>query len=215
MTTAAKKEQKSVNAHSYPLTIYKDDHRNNHDFLKKHPNTVVLPYKTPKKIKPPHHQTSIDRHNPNTQTRSTHSVVRRSSPTHVAQNSVSINTIESHNDYELEDARYSSTNDEGDSSTYETENENSFLFHEIAAEEYDTETDLFEQPETERSAVYSGTANPFQPNTPPIDNITIDPSSFILQTDAADGSVTFKASILFDMGIDLDDYEVIVTHITT
>jgi hypothetical protein len=215
MNTAGNREQTSANAHAYSLTIYKDDHRNNHDFLKKHPNTVVLPYRTPKKIKPPHHQTSVDRHNPNTQTRSTHPSVRKSSPTHVAQNGVSVNTVESHNDYELEDARYSSTHDEGDSSTYETENENSFLFHEIAAEEYDAEIDLFEQPETERVAVYLGTDVNFEPNTPPIDTIKVDPNSFILQTDAQDGSVTFKASILFDMGIDLDDYEVIVTHITT
>ena len=44
--------------------------------------------------------------------------------------------------------------------------------------------------------------------------VTIDPTSFIVQKDAQDGSITLKASVMFDEMYNLEDYDIIVTHVS-
>jgi hypothetical protein len=213
MNTSGSREQKASNSHHQPITIYQDDHRNTHDFLSKHPGTVVLPSKTPKKTKPPHHQHPAKKHDPKSKTRVIHPSTRTNSPSHPAQNQTSIHTVDSDESNELEDMRYDTESDNESHTSYDSEVQNSFTFHEMTAEHYDPEQDYLTQPETERIEVRPGATNTLETNAPPIDDIVVDPNSFVLQTDAEDGSVTFKASVIFGGEYNLDDYEVIVTHI--
>jgi hypothetical protein len=212
MTSPIKKEQKSVNANQRPLIIYRDDHRNNHDFLSKHPHTQVLDHDAPKKHKKPHHHHSVHKHHPKTKTKPSHSSVHSLAPKMTAQNGNSLNNNDHDDDNELEESQTDQAN-ESDDSDNSHEQKNSFLFHEMAEEGYDPEADLFEQADSERLAVREGAMQEIGSNKLPIDNITIDPKSFVLQTDAQDGSVTFKASVLFDLDGEYEDYDVIVTHI--
>jgi hypothetical protein len=213
MNNSIRPEQKTVHSQHKPLTIYRDDHRNNHDFLAKNPYTKVLDKNAPKKHKKPQHHHSVHKHHPKTKTRPKHSSTT-SSPRMRNQDALSLNNNDHDDDNELENTLTDQTVDGDSNFSYDHETDNSFTFHEMAAEEYDAETDLKEQQESERLAVYPGSSVQPSSNFTPIDNITIDPNSFIIQKDAQDGSVTFKASVLFDTQQELDDYEVIVTHIT-
>jgi hypothetical protein len=212
MTTAGKPQQKSVSVHQQHLTIYKDDHRNNKEFLKKHPYTVVLDHKAPKKHKKPHEHSSVSKHHPNTKTKKTHPTTRSNSPQHNAPHQPELNTVESDDDFELEQAGIETNEDF--SSKEDSDSQGSFLFHEISHEDYDPEIDLLDQRDQVRSPVYAGTTEQPQTNLDPIDNVTVDASSFVLQKDAQDGSVSFKASVIFDFEDNLDDYDIIVTHIS-
>lgn len=214
MNQVGKPQQKSVSIHNTPLTIYRDDHRNNTDFLKKHPNTIVLPHDAPKKHKHPHHHHSAHKHDPKVKTKPSHSTVRSGGPRHGGPDKIGVNGVEHDDDYDLEYHDHETNNTQEEHTDYDSENENSFLFHEMAGEEYDPERDVFEQQDSEKNPVYSGAGITLETNTAPIDQIVVDPNSFVLQKDAQDGSVSFKASVVFDFGDELEDFDVIVTHIT-
>jgi hypothetical protein len=213
MTDPIKPQQKSPNFQTTPLIIYRDDHRNTHEFLSKHPHTRVIDRDAPKKYKKPNNHHSVHRHHPRTTTIPTHSSTV-TSPRMPAQRQTSLNNNDHDDANELESSSLDQAGNEDIDSGYDHEQENSFLFHEMASESHDPETDALIQVDSQRIASRPGTTESLDSIKSPIDNITIDPNSFILQTDAQDGSVTFKASLLFDVGDEYDDYDIIVTHIT-
>ena len=91
----------------------------------------------------------------------------------------------------------------------------SFTFHEIATEDYDLQTDLEIYGSEEDLIIMEGSMKESIPEIIPPANITIDSNSLMLQTDAQDGTVTFKASVQFSDEIDLSEYDIIVTQVTT
>lgn len=89
-----------------------------------------------------------------------------------------------------------------------------FDLDQIASEDYDPFKDMLTYPESVILSIPEGSNQESIPVDTPPQTVTIDPNSFIVQT-AADGSVTFKASVSYDIPSYLGDFEIVKTLSST
>lgn len=205
---------RQANAKDQIITITVDDHRNHPNFLSKNPGVKVVGKKGPANKKP-HQQSSVAASKTTAKSIHPQPSVAKPSPPHPAAGQSPIDNM-----YDRQ-AQTEAENDAAD--LYEDESEpddlsveNSFIFHEIAAESYDPESDSQYYPEFGEFAAVPGARYESVPDILMPISITVDPNSFELQTDAKDGTVSFKASLIFDNvdGINLDDFDIIISQVT-
>ena len=194
------------------VRIYKDDPRNNKQFLQEHPNYIILNKTKPRSQKKSGHH-PVQKHHHQVKSK------KHKSPgvkpiTHPGPNDTAVNGLYDPDDDELEeldsgiDLEGDDPQDHDDSDLY-----SQYLFHEAADEMNSPTSDHLTEHPPVATADYLGHATPYVPGVPTVTSIRIDPSSFIPQRDAADGSITMKASAYFDEFDDINDYDVIVTHV--
>jgi hypothetical protein len=202
-----------------PLTIYRNDPRNNADFLKKHPNTIVINKNSPHPVKKVGEHGSVSSHHPRSRTQTIHPKTAHPAPRSRAAGVVAPTIAVNHpDDAALEDPTVLEDleTEEGQSEQTDESGAKKFLFHELVGEEYDPAVDLDVRNDQEAVPAYDGAIVDHLPDIIPPVNISIDPNSFVLQADARDGTVSFKASVVFDDDdFPLDDYDIIVTQVTT
>ena len=202
----------NVHSNLRPLTIYRNDHRNNPHFLALHPNTIVLDRSAPRNVKKPHEHSSVSLHSPRTQTRAQHPTTQGRLPTPQNASDRLSTSIDNDDDNELEDL--DSVEDYTDDDSAPQGTESSFAFHELTGEHYDPTADMHNYADQDRQALRDGVADsPTVEVVHPTD-LAIDPSSFVLKR-GQDGSAQFKASLTFGGDVNLEDYQVIVTKVTT
>ena len=194
------------------VRIYKDDPRNNKQFLQEHPNYIILNKTKPRSQKKSGHH-PVQKHHHQVKSK------KHKSPgvkpiTHPGPNDTAVNGLYDPDDDELEeldsgiDLEGDDPQDHDDSDLY-----SQYLFHEAADEMNSPTSDHLTEHPPVAAADYLGHAMPYVLGVPTVTSIRIDPSSFIPQRDAADGSITMKASAYFDEFDDINDYDVIVTHV--
>lgn len=217
MTQVSKQKKpllRQANAKDQIITITIDDHRNHPNFLSKNPGVKVVGKRGPANKKP-HQQTSVAASKTIAKSIHIQPSVAKPSPPHPSAGKSPIDNM-----YDLQ-AQAEAENDAAD--LYEDESEpddssvqNSFIFHEVAAEAYDPELDSQHYPESGEFAAVVGARSESIPDILMPTSITVDPNSFELQTDAKDGTVSFKASLIFDNidGINLDDFDIIISQVT-
>jgi len=212
MSNAKQKEVlRRTHIHEQQLFITEDDHRNNDRFLKLYPNTVVKG-RNAKKHKTANDLNSVQKHLSSTKT-----LLIDPSVTDCNIKDATVQDLENNRVYEKEvrqEAIHGTINNSYEKSNSSIDNQ-IFIFHEIADEGYDMTTDSDAYGNEEVYPERAGSQKEMTPIIAPPETITIDPNSFQLQTDAKDGSVTFKVSVEFDDGTDLSDYDIIVTQVTT
>jgi len=218
---SGKPQIQSTTVHHNPITIYKDDHRNNPGFLKRNPFTIVLDRKAEKEIRLAHEHDHVTKHHPATKFKNHHSSVAH--PSNKKKKPGENKHIHTDNPDEelLENSQRLFDMDE-DTPAQDTEKDGGeFLFHQTTSEENDPISDQ-ENVQNHPIQKYDN----IEPKSgPPEINIPtdfyIDQNSFIPQIDAKDGSVTFKASLIFNLDEndnsqdDIGDYDIILTQVTT
>jgi hypothetical protein len=222
MTTtrhSGKPELRTSHVDTRPIEITMDDHRNNPEFLKNHPNTIVLPRYSSDPISTANQYDSSKRNNPNI--RSTNiasltssSLVKPKKPGEtkdillVDNRSDLLNNpdllFNKLNDYQINEA---------------TEQNGHYLHHEAAAEENDPLNDSENNNHSVTASRYShdaGSGDSSRLTVKLPQDLHIDPSSWAYVFDAQDGTTAFKASLVFnqDEGADiLDDFDIIITQV--
>jgi len=211
MSNSAKRKEalRQAHIHEQNLVITQDDHRNNPHFLKIYPNTTIIGL-SEKKSQDANEQHPIERQKATAKNIIIQQNVASRSPKSDTPLSMTKN-IQIENQIKDEVLHgLDSYKDSDDESRVVNE---SFAFHEVADEDYDLNTDFEAYPIEIQPDARPGAVKEYIPNVSPPTDITIDPASLVLQTDAKDGSVTFKASVQFDDSLNLDDYDIIVTQV--
>lgn len=189
------------------ITIYMDDYRNTEEFLQNHKNYVVIEKNRPKRYKKNGHH-SVHKHHPAVKTKKKHPSAH-TYPQHSKPGDPLFHSPLDQDEDDLEDIN-SSRDIENDSDG--DKDDLQFLFHEEHTELNSPETHLFNTNNKPGAVVYKGSTIPFIASNSTITNISVDSKSYVAQTDAADGTLSFKASVLFDSDEDINEYDIIVTH---
>lgn len=218
---SGKPHLRGAHVDSSPMEITKDDHRNNPDFLKKHPHVTVKSHNAAKKIKPPHKHHPVNKHHPDTHTKIKQS--KLSIALHKKKKPGENKNVSMHDEDAqlLEDQNLQLDSDELNEYDDINHDGGQYLHHEIASEEHDPLSDLDNADAlsvTENRYGYQQNQNRSQSTVSLPTDLTIDPKSFVPVFDAKDGTVSFKASLIFnqDDSLDVDvleNFDIIITQV--
>jgi hypothetical protein len=216
---SGKPELRTTHVDNNTVEITKDDHRNNDDFLKKHPHVKVVEKNSSKKIQKAHRHGPVSKHHASTKTKkhSSGTSVSHHKPKKPGQTKdISVND---------EDENLLDNPDLQDPDNLQDREEESergeYLHHEVASEEHDPMADL-ENYDDNTKTRYKHDAGPSNHTELGIDlptDMSIDPNSFLPILDSSAGTTTFKASLIFNQDpekiINYDDFDVIISQVTT
>jgi hypothetical protein len=202
------------------VEIFADDHRNNSDFLKKHPNVKVIDKKSEKRIKKPHEHHSVSMHHPNTETKKHHPATPAHSSKKKKPGEGRDQTILDKELLDLENDSQELADDDVLKGDEESKEGGKFLFHEQTNEHNDPLSDLDYNAHEKSDSRYPHLSEELSTSKADVaTDLKIDSNSWNLQKDAKDGSVSFKATFTFNdtdgLEHDLSDFDIILTQVTT